>query len=104
MLSDPRRSATLLKGLVDTLALLGAKKLIAKTEENEIDETIKNSIASIVPKGDEDQQALLQWAYFEASTIVRQYGDLLEELQIYLRTGTASVGECSLLLENELIM
>jgi energy-converting hydrogenase Eha subunit F len=47
-------------------------------------------------------QALLQWAYYEATSLVRQYGDLLEEVNSYLATGTSTVGECVVLVEEEL--
>ena len=44
----------------------------------------------------------LQWAYFEAMTFVRQYADLIEQLQVYLQTQTSTVGECLLLVETQL--
>ena len=50
----------------------------------------------------EDKEALLQWAYFEAQSLVRQYADLLEDVQDYLGSGTSSVGECTALLEQEM--
>jgi hypothetical protein len=62
----------------------------------------EDDIQSAIPKSEEDQTALLEWAYFEATTLVRQYGDLLEQIQSFLRTGTSTVGECSLLVESEL--
>mmetsp|Transcript_14909 Transcript_14909/g.24765 ORF Transcript_14909/g.24765 Transcript_14909/m.24765 type:complete len:105 (-) Transcript_14909:29-343(-) len=55
-----------------------------------------------IPEAAEDRQALLDWAYFEATTLVRQYGDLLEEVQLYMNTGTSTVGECVLMIEEEL--
>jgi hypothetical protein len=57
---------------------------------------------SDLPKDRDDQSALLQWAYFEATALVRQYADLLEVLRAYLCTGTSSVGECAQLIESEL--
>lgn len=62
----------------------------------------RNKTSSVLPTRQEDQQALLQWAYFEASTLVKQYSDLLGGVSSYLRTGTSTVGECALLIENEL--
>eukprot|EP01031_Cornospumella_fuschlensis_P031596 gene31596-38184_t len=50
----------------------------------------------------EDQSVYMQWAYFEATQLVRQYGDLIEKVGSYLRTGTTTVGECALLIEDEL--
>ncbi|KAJ1419423.1 hypothetical protein B484DRAFT_400194 [Ochromonadaceae sp. CCMP2298] len=55
-----------------------------------------------IPTLKEDRQALLEWAYYEATTLVRQYGDLLEETRLYLNTGTSTVGECALMIEDEL--
>lgn len=60
------------------------------------------SLRSVVPTQPENKLALAQWAYFEATTLVKQYGDLLEEVSLYLRTGTSTVGECSLLVESRL--
>eukprot|EP01039_Chlorochromonas_danica_P002026 gene2025-2209_t len=81
ILSDPRRSKELLK-------------MVASID--------RNRTSSVLPTRSEDQQALLQWAYFEASTLVKQYSDLLGGVSSYLRTGTSTVGECALLIENEL--
>ena len=55
-----------------------------------------------LPSASEDQEALLSWAYFEATSILRQYGDLLEELRDYMNTGSSSVGECVFLMEEEM--
>jgi hypothetical protein len=55
-----------------------------------------------LPESPSDRDALLRWAYFEACAIVRQYGDLLEGVRSYLEAGTATVGECVFLIEDEL--
>lgn len=55
-----------------------------------------------IPKSAEDRKALIDWAYYEAVTLVKQYGDLLENIREYLVTGTASVGECAILIEQKL--
>ena len=54
------------------------------------------------PAVDADQSALLQWAYFEASAIIKQYGDLLEDVSSYMGSGTSTVGECALMIESEM--
>ena len=55
-----------------------------------------------LPSSTEDREALVQWAYNEASLLVRRYGELLEALSDYVQSGTASIGECALLIEQEL--
>lgn len=55
-----------------------------------------------LPDRQEDQEALLEWAYFEATALVKQYGELLEEVKDYLGTRTTTVGECVFLIEEEL--
>lgn len=55
-----------------------------------------------LPQTEADTTALLEWAYFEASSIVRQYGDLLEEVQGFMETGSSTVGESVLMIEDEL--
>ena len=57
---------------------------------------------SCIPSNLDDRQALLEWAYFEACTLIRQYGDLLEEVKLYMDVGTSTVGECVLMIENEI--
>lgn len=54
------------------------------------------------PLTEEDQSALLQWAFFESSAIIKQYGDLLEEVTAYMGSGTSTVGECALMIEGEM--
>ena len=54
------------------------------------------------PTLEADQAALLQWAYFEATAIVKQYGDLLEDVSSYLSSGTSTVGECAFMIEKEM--
>ena len=51
---------------------------------------------------EEEEIALLEWAYFEATTLLRQYGDLLEEVRLYMDVGTSTVGECVAMLEEQL--
>lgn len=55
-----------------------------------------------LPSSAEDREALVQWAYNEASLLIRRYGELLEALSDYVQSGTASIGECALLIEQEL--
>lgn len=55
-----------------------------------------------IPLNIKDRSAFIDWAYYEATTLVRQYGNLLESVRAYMKTGTASVGECVLMIEQEL--
>ncbi len=55
-----------------------------------------------LPDTEEDEIALIEWAYFEATTLIRQYGDLLEEVRLYMGVGTSTVGECVSMLEEQL--
>jgi len=55
-----------------------------------------------VPAEGADRDALVRWAYYEAVALCKQYGDLLEDVRDFLQTGTSSVGECSLLIEQVL--
>lgn len=52
-----------------------------------------SKIAELLPQNEKDQKALLEWAYYEASAMLRQYGDLFEDVHDYLKTGTSTVGE-----------
>lgn len=92
VISDPRRGKQLLTALEKPMIATFTSKDSSKSQ----------LLASLLPKEEADRIALLEWAYFEATTLVRQYGDLLEELEAYLRTGTSTVGECTILLESEL--
>ena len=49
-----------------------------------------------------DRDALIRWAYYEATILVQQNGDLLEDVRKYMMTGTTTVGECVLLVEQTL--
>ena len=55
-----------------------------------------------IPADSEDKKALLQWAFYESTSLIKRYGDLLEEVNSYLATGTSTVGECVLMLEEEM--
>jgi hypothetical protein len=79
--SDPRRSERLLQVLFDS-------KLLAESYQMQNDK--------------EWRKLIVDWAYSEAVLLVKRYGDLLDELQGYLLTNTASVGECVFLIEEEL--
>ena len=76
----------------------GAKAKAKAKGENEGEglETIS------LPASAEDREALVQWAYNEASLLIRQYGDLIESVSDYIQSGTASIGECAMLIEQEL--
>jgi hypothetical protein len=99
VLSDPRRS----KKLVAVLAALQGKV----GEEDRDKDQVEGSRGGIrlpeeFPQLEADRAALLQWAYFEAAAIVRQYGDLLEDVSDYMRTGTSTVGECAFMIEKQI--
>ena len=55
-----------------------------------------------LPSDPRVREDLIDWAYYEAVLLIQRYGNLLEDIQSYMRTGTASVGECALLIEKTL--
>lgn len=55
-----------------------------------------------IPADTEDKKALLQWAFYESTSLIKRYGDLLEDVNSYLATGTSTVGECVLMVEEEM--
>ena len=57
---------------------------------------------TFIPEEAEDREVFLRWALYEATTLLNQYGDLADKLKKYLLTGSTSVGECVLLIEDEL--
>ena len=106
LVSDPRRSIRLLSILEK---VQGSENNGVNNNENT--KNAKNKEGNVltlqdvfykIPINEEDKKVLLHWAFFEATTIIRQYGDLLEEVNSYLATGTSTVGECVLLVEDEL--
>ena len=106
LVSDPRRSIRLLSILEK---VQGSENNGGNNSENT--KNAKNKEGNVltlqdvfykIPINEEDKKVLLHWAFFEATTIIRQYGDLLEEVNSYLATGTSTVGECVLLVEDEL--
>ena len=54
-------------------------------------------------KAKREARSNLRWAYNEAVALCKQYGELLEDMRDFLQTGTSGVGECSLLIEQDLI-
>lgn len=100
MLSDPRRSDRFLIAL-EALRQEAKESLLEGDQGSDYALTLALSKLPL-PETTQDRDALLRWAYFEANAIIRQYGDLLEELRAYLETGTSSVGECVLLVEDTL--
>lgn len=100
VLSDPRRSARFLVAL-EALRQEAKESLLEGDQGSDYPLTLALSKLPL-PETSQDRDALLRWAYFEANAIIRQYGDLLEELRAYLETGTSSVGECVLLVEDTL--
>jgi hypothetical protein len=53
-------------------------------------------------KAKREARSNLRWAYNEAVALCKQYGELLEDMRDFLQTGTSGVGECSLLIEQDL--
>ena len=104
VVSDPRRG----KRLLDVLeAIQGAenKDISGASEaDRELAQEIEAALPHIeVPAKEEDKDALLRWAYFEADTLLKQYGDLVVDVGDYLGSGSSSVGEVVALLEQELL-
>lgn len=94
VVSDPRRGARM-------LAILENLQEAARKDKAEMGGA-DNLEGIAIPASREDKDALMLWAYNEAVTLIRQYGELLENVTDYICTGTASVGECALLIESEL--
>jgi hypothetical protein len=101
IVSDARRSSRLL-AVLDAVQAAENKAVGAGTVDIEATKVSGPGKQYEIPVVGDDRNALLQWAYYEAVQLVRQYGDLLEEVKSYLATGTSTVGECSLLIEDEL--
>jgi hypothetical protein len=109
VVSDPRRADRLLSVLdaVQAADSGGAKNRATNNEEDGDNATSGTSGAGPgklynIPESAADRKALVQWAYYEAVQLVRQYGELLEEVKGYLGTGTSTVGECAMMVEEEL--
>ncbi len=109
VVADPRRSVRLLKVLEAVQAREKKEKdgstasaPATGTTSGSASANVGNDVCYMIPGASEDQDALLQWAYYEASTLIKQYGDLLEGVNRYLGTGTSTVGECVMLVEDEL--
>jgi hypothetical protein len=102
--SDPRRGRRMLSALESLQVAIRkqAAQGAAAEYEGEKDEAGADLDGIAVPASKEDKEALVQWAYSEALGIIRRYGDLLEQVCDYIQSGTASVGECALLIEREL--
>ena len=109
VVSDPRRASRLLKVLkaletADSKAE-GKAAAAAGGGDSGSGNTGRGRAAeeaAAVPTAAADQDAWLQWGYYEATALVRQYGGLLEEVKAFLGTGTSTVGECALLIEEQL--
>eukprot|EP01038_Epipyxis_sp_PR26KG_P005444 gene5444-7537_t len=100
VISDPRRCQRLFQ-VLDSI-----QKSVEKEENKSSNNNDNNKSVSIneivAPLSTDDRLALMGWAYFEATSLIRQYGDLLEEVSSFMRTGTSTVGECTLMVEQEL--
>jgi hypothetical protein len=94
VVSDPRRAGRFLEVLINGTNM--------KNKSQNMDNINRVINTNILPKDKEGQNALLRWAYYEAVVLCKQYSDVLDDVRDFLRTGTSSTGECSLLIENEL--
>lgn len=120
LVADPQRPRKVLRVLAE-VALAKEKRVStseatskASTTDNNTSEsnssamsasevsTSNADISSVVPTASADQEALLQWAYYEAELLLKQYGDVLEGLNDYITVGTSNVAECVEFLESEL--
>ena len=101
IVSDPRRSLRLLS-IIEKVQMgdIGSKNDKFNIRNNEKVE--EEGVTYRIPIIEEDKKVLLQWAFYEATSLIRQYGDLLEDVNSYLATGTSTVGECVDLVEKEL--
>lgn len=105
VVSDPRRSQKLLTVLEKIQLVESRGEGGSGGKEDFIDvasSLIATDVSYKIPNEEVDKQMLLQWAFYEASSLIRQYGDLLEDVNSYLATGTSTVGECVVLVEEEL--
>jgi hypothetical protein len=105
VVSDPRRSQKLLSVLekIQLVESNGGGGSGGKKDTLGVASSLATSDVSYkIPNEEEDKKMLLQWAFYEASSLIRQYGDLLEDVNSYLATGTSTVGECVVLVEDEL--
>ena len=103
VVSDPRRA----RRLLDVLEAIQ----MAENEDLQgaLDQETAQSVASglphlAIPASEEDKEVMLRWAYIEADTLLKQYGDLVVDVGDYLGSGTSSVGEVVALLEQEMNM
>jgi hypothetical protein len=105
VVSDPRRSQKLLSVLEKIQLVEGSKGGGSRGKKDVLgvaSSLTASDVSYQIPNEEEDKKMLLQWAFYEASSLVRQYGDLLEDVNSYLATGTSTVGECVVLVEEEL--
>ena len=103
IVSDPRRG----RRLLDVLEAIQTAE--RGDLRDAVDPAAAQSLASRlphldIPASEEDKEVLLRWAYYEADTLLKQYGDLVVDVGDYLGSGTSSVGEVVALLEQEMNM
>jgi hypothetical protein len=76
-------------------------KMKSKESVNEIDYEYK-TIISLIPSDDNEIDILLRWSYYEAEILIKQYGEILDDLRGYINTGSSNVAECIHLIDEEL--
>ena len=101
IVSDPRRSLRLLS-IIEKVQMSDKGSKSNTFNIGNIEEVQEEGVTYRIPVIEEDKKVLLHWAFYEATSLIRQYGDLLEDVNGYLATGTATVGECVNLVEEEL--
>ena len=101
IVSDPRAGSRLLSVLSDIQE--EQKKKAISENSTTVESATDKTIYYPVPINAEDRKALLEWAYYEAETIIKLYGDLLEDISTALMRKKLTVGECALLIEKELV-
>lgn len=100
IVSDPRAGSRLLSVLSD---IQEEQKKKAGDNSTTTASATEKTVYYPVPSNTEDRKALLEWAYYEAETIIKLYGDLLEDISTALLRRKLTVGECALLIEKELV-
>jgi hypothetical protein len=112
VMSDPRRGRKLLE-VLDALQAAAARRADSGDDKSQKTaaaggnfgdgDGADDELASIrIPAEAADREALIQWAYNEASLLIRQYGNLLDGVSDYVQSGTTTIGECAMLIEQEL--
>ena len=105
IVSDPRQASRLLdtifqKTISSTCNSSDSSDSSRSSSSNDAHiEAIKEKFTTL---NSAQQKELINWAYFEASALVRTYADLIEDVRDFLLSGTSSVAEIVILIEREI--